>query len=247
MKLLLVLSSDETLEIITRYTKPLGFEIIRYTNVLKAMDNIDEADPSGIIISARDYPRHWKALVQFIRTERPKNVCPIVILKGKNFDEDQMSKADYLGVSGTADESFEDHNDLSRIQEILCQYLSADDKSRSRHYKIQPWHRLNFVFVMSKKDVLITGAIKTISSTGISFLPDHSAHIEKIFLNDEFNECSLRVGDNFLSPKCRLIRTGKIISMEFIDFAKDGEFDILNDYLILSPLKDYRQTEKTAE
>jgi hypothetical protein len=75
------------------YVKPLGFELIRYHHVLKAMDNIDETDPSGIIISARDFPRHWKTMVQFVRSERPKDACPIIILKGENFPLEETSKA----------------------------------------------------------------------------------------------------------------------------------------------------------
>ena len=67
MKLLLVLSSDETYNHISHFVKPLGFELIRYNHILKAMDNIDEIEPAAIIISARDFPRHWKIMVQFVR------------------------------------------------------------------------------------------------------------------------------------------------------------------------------------
>jgi hypothetical protein len=67
MKLLLVLGSDETGNLISSYVEPLGFNLIRYRHVIKAMDNVDEIDPTGIIISARDFPRHWKVLVQIGR------------------------------------------------------------------------------------------------------------------------------------------------------------------------------------
>src|SRR5215510_14896558 len=101
MKLLLVLGSDSTYNHISLCVRPLGFELIRYYHVLKPMDNIDEIDPHGFIISAVDFPRHWKSMVQFIRNERPKETCPIIILKGNNFPVDDISKASFLGVSGT--------------------------------------------------------------------------------------------------------------------------------------------------
>ena len=235
MKLLLVLSSDETHDIISRFVKPLGFEIIRYHNVLKAMDNIDEADPTGIVISARDYPRHWKAMVQFVRAERTKSSCPIIILKGDNFSVDESSQASYLGVSGIVTESLDNPAEIGRIQEILSRYLPTDQKRRSRRYNVQPWQRLKLVFALPEDKTLVTGTLKTISSGGVSFLPDHPELLDKTIVNEVFEECSLRVGDSFLSPSCRLVRSGRIISLEFLSFP-DNEQQILNDYLITSPL-----------
>lgn len=245
MKLLLVLSSDESLEIITRFVKPIGFEIIRYSNVLKAMDNIDEADPSGIIISARDYPRHWKTMVQFVRAERPKSSCPIIILKGDNFTVEESSQASFLGVSGIVTENLDNPSEIGRVQEILCRYLPTDEKRRSRRYNVQPWQRLKMVFALPEDQALITGELKTISSGGVSFLPDNSKLLAKTMINEIFHECSLRVGDSFLSPKCRLVRSGRIISMEFMSFPANEQL-ILNDYLISSPLKEFKYRQKTA-
>ncbi|MCL2831675.1 MAG: PilZ domain-containing protein [Treponema sp.] len=248
MKLLLVLSSDETLEIITRYVKPLGFEIIRYSNVLKAMDNVDEADPSGIIISARDFPRHWKTMVQFVRAERPKSACPIVILKGENFTVEESSQASFLGVSAIVTENLENPQEIGRIQEILCRYLPTDEKRRSRRYIVQPWQRVKMVFALPADLVLVTGELKTISTGGVSLLPDHSKVLVKTMINEVFNDCSLRVGDSILNPKCRLVRSGRIISMEFLSFP-ENEVQVLNDYLINSPLKEliYKQSKIAAQ
>lgn len=241
MKLLLILGSDETNDVITRFVKPLGFEVIRYYNVLKAMDNIDEADPTGIIISARDYPRHWKAMVQFVRAERSKSACPIIILKSDSFTSDDSSQASFLGVSGIVNESLDNPAELSRIQDILYRYLPTDEKRRARRYKVQPWQRLKLVFALPKEKTLVTGELKTISLGGLSFLPDQSALMAKVMLNDVLDECSLRVGDDFLSPHCRLVRTGRIVSMEFIQLP-ESERKILEDYLIRSPL-----TERNAK
>ena len=245
MKLLLVLGSNETFEIITRYVKPLGFEMIRYYNVLKAMDNIDETDPTGIIISARDYPRHWKTMVQFVRAERPKSTCPIIILKGETFTLDDSTQASFLGVSGIVTESLDNPAEIGRIQEIPRRYLPVDEKRRSRRYIVQPWQRLKLVFALPEDKALVTGELKTISTGGISFLPDHSKLLIKTMINETFDECSLRVGDSFLSPKCRLVRSGRIISMEFMTFP-ENELAVLDDYLLNSPLKELKMKGKTS-
>jgi len=245
MKLLLVLGSNETYEVISRFVKPLGFELVRYHNVLKAMDNIDEADPTGIIISARDYPRHWKTMVQFVRAERPKSSCPIIILKGSAFTVDDSTQASFLGVSGIVTESPDNLAEFGRIQEILCRYLPTDEKRRTRRYYVQPWQRLKLVIALPGDYALVTGELKTISTGGVSFLPDHSKVLEKTMLNEIFDNCSLRVGDAFISPKCRLVRSGRIISMEFMTFP-EKEKSILDDYLISSPLWELKQKRKTG-
>jgi hypothetical protein len=245
MKLLLVLGSDDTYNLISLYIKPLGFEIIRYYNVLKAMDNIDETDPSAIVISARDFPRHWKTMVQFVRSERPKDICPIILLKGDNFPLEETSKAFYLGVSGIVDEALDNSTEIDRIQGILSRYIPVDEKRKTHRYQTKEWQRFNFVFASPRDKTIVTGEVKTISSGGLSFYPDHSALMKDIRLNMELTECSLRAGDAILSPVCRLARTGRIVSMEFT-FFPGNEQQTLDDYLENIPLKELQHQEHSA-
>jgi hypothetical protein len=242
MKLLVVLGSDDTSNLISLYIRPLGFEMIRYFNVLKAMDNIDETDPSAIIISARDFPRHWKTMVQFVRSERPKDLCPIILLKGDNFPLEETSKAFYLGVSGIIDETLNNAAEIDRLQGILSRYIPVDEKRKARRYQAQKWQRFNFIFASPRDKTIITGEVKTISIGGLSFYPDHSALMKDIRLNAELAECSLRAGDNILSPFCRLARTGRIVSLEFISFPGREE-EILENYLENLPLEELKHQE----
>jgi hypothetical protein len=239
MKLLLVLGSDDTYNLISLYVKPLGFELIRYHHVLKAMDNIDETDPSGIIISAKDFPRHWKTMVQFVRSERPKDACPIIILKGDSFPLEETSKAFFLGVSGIVSETLDNSSEVDRLQGILSRYMPVDEKRRARRYHAENWQHFNFIFARPKDQILVTGEVKTISSGGLSFLPDHSNLMKDLNLNTELTECSLRAGNSILTPVCRLARTGRIVSMEFLSF-QDDEQDVLDKYLESLPLKELK-------
>ena len=229
MKLLLVLAQDSTYKQIFYCLRPLGFEIVRYFHALKAMDNIDEIDPQAIIISAVDFPRHWKTMVQFFRSERSKNDCPIVILKGENFSIDDSSKASFIGVSGTVFESL-DTQEIDRLQNILDRHLPVEEKRRSRRFRIDPWQRFGFVFNHPERGVLVTGQIKDISRGGLSFLPDSKSLVDSITVNSRLVNCSLRVGDFILSPVCRLVRIGRFVSMEFLSFPP-GEQERLDDSL----------------
>ena len=245
MKLLLVLASEDTHNHIALYVGPLGFEIIRYNNVLKAMDSIDEIDPQAIIISARDFPRHWKTMVQFVRNERSREVCPIIILKGDNFPVEEVSKSSFLGVSGIVTEALDNSTEIDRLQRILSRYVPVDEKRRARRFYVEPWHKFGFVFSHPQNDVLITGGIKNISSVGLSFLPDNPSLMRDITLNMELKECSLRSGEVLLSPLCRLVRTGRIISIDFISFPGE-EQDIHAKYIENLPLLGMKIAEAKA-
>ncbi|MDR0623800.1 MAG: PilZ domain-containing protein [Treponema sp.] len=245
MKLLLVLGSDESYDHISRYIKPLGVDIIRYRYVLKAMDNIDEVDPAAIIISARDFPRHWKILVHFVRSQRPKENCPIIILKGNNFPLEETSKAFFLGVSGLVTESLENPAEIDRLQGILNRYIPLDEKRKSHRRHTGEEDGFGFIIVNPVSQTIIPGEVKTISATGISFSPANSSLMKDITLNMELPENSLRAGDAILSPVCRLVRTGRIVSLEFVSFPGD-EQRILETYLEELPMKEARRAHDIA-
>ena len=243
MKLLLVLGADETYNNISLYVKPLGFELIRYSHIHKAMDNIDEIDPNAIVISARDFPRTWKTMVQFVRSERAKDACPIIILKGDNFPVEESSKASYLGVSGIVNETMDNSTEISRLQGILGRYLPVDEKRKDRRFQAENWQRFSFVFARPGDQILVRGGVNTISTGGLSFLPENPAMMRDINLNTKLENCSLRTGDSILSPVCRVARTGKIISLEFISFP-EGEHETLNNYVESLPLKELKKGGK---
>ena len=235
MKLLLILGDDETYKLIIRYIKPLGFEFIRYTHALKAMDNIDEISPDAIIISARDYPRHWKIVANFIRSERNKDVCPFIVLKGDNFPVEEAAKASFLGVSGLIGESLENSTDISRLQRMLSRYMFADEKRQTRRFYTGGWHKFGFVFIHPESGILITGQVNDVSSGGLSFQPDNPSLLKNLSPNMELTECSLRIGGNILMPVCYVNRMGKMLSFAFCSFP-DGEWETMNGYLESLPM-----------
>ncbi|MDR0731170.1 MAG: PilZ domain-containing protein [Treponema sp.] len=241
MKLLLVAGSDDTCDLISLYIRPLGFEMIRYRHIVKAMDNMDEIDPAGVIISANDFPRHWKAMVQFIRAERPKEMCPIIILTGKNFPLEATTQAFYIGVSGIVDETLSTP-DLDRLQTIISRYIPVDERRRSRRFYTGERTRFNLLISNPVDKTIIPGEVKNISASGLSFFPAHSTLMKDIGLHTIMPQCSLRAGHLILSPKCRMARTGRIVSLEFISFPGD-EQNILEKYLEELPIIELRNKQ----
>lgn len=229
MKLLLVLGSDDNYNTIRQNINSLGFEMIRYRHVLKAMDNIDEVDPSAIIISARDFPRHWKILVHFIRNEYSQDACPIIILKGENFSTEEISKAFFLGANGVVPDTLENHENFDCLKNVLGNFVPAR-KGQKRRFYVEHWHRIGLLLADFSEKFLAAADVKTISANGLTFSPVQPMPEEMAALNKEYNECSLRIGDAILSPHCRITENGKTISLEFISFP-GGEQAVLNRYL----------------
>jgi hypothetical protein len=230
MKLLLVLGSDDNYEVVSGSVQALGFEVIRYRHVLKAMDNIDEVDPSAIIISARDFPRHWKILVQFVRNERSKEACPIIILKGTNFNTEETSKALFLGVNGIVSDTLANREDTDRLKNILGRSSPSHEEQKHRNFPVEPWHRIGFLVADFSGKSIVAANVKSISAVGLSFSPVPSLPPKAVKVDRELRECSLRTGDAILSPVCRITGMGKNITLEFVSFPAN-ERQILNQYL----------------
>jgi hypothetical protein len=205
------------------------------------MDNIDEISPAVIIISARDFPRHWKIFVQFVRSERPKEICPIIILKGPNFSTEEASKAFFLGVSGVVNDALNMPEEIDRLQNILSRYVPVHEKRKHYRFFVEPWNRIGFIAAVPTAGgrSIVTGDVKTISAGGLSFLHDESMPPDGIVQNTELPECSLRIGDAILSPHCRVIRAGKTLSLEFISLPADHR-KMLDRFLDEYPLLEVR-------
>jgi hypothetical protein len=249
MKLLAVLGSDDGWTQITHSLTPLGFDLIRYHHVLKAMDNIDEADPSAVIINAQDFPRHWKALIQFIRNDRPKETCPIIILTGPRFSETDASQALYLGANGVIKNDIPSALAEEQLQGILSRYVPVREKRKNHRYHTDGKRRVNFVIAHPRDGLIITGKVKDISMKGISFCPDHIALVGDIPLAGELSACSLRVGDAILAPVCRLARIDTALALEFLSFPENEKalFEANLEKLSLPAFKNKGRSLKTSQ
>ena len=230
MKLLLILGSDDNYSQISRCVNSLGFDIIRYNHVQKAMDNIDEINPRAIVISARDFPRHWKILVQFIRSERSKEACPIILLRGDSFSTEESSKASFLEVNGVVAESLDTDSEMEQFKSILQSYSPMDERRRYRRFQSEFLRGFGFVFVLPVENKLITGNVKNISTCGLLLLPDYPSSLKDVRANTKLEDCSLRAGDSILTPICRIVRIDKYVSMEFLWF-EDQDKGIWDKYL----------------
>ena len=67
MKALVISDREEIINHVTPLLKEKGFDLIHYRWIIKALDNIEEIQPDIIVLSAMEYPRHWKTLAGFVQ------------------------------------------------------------------------------------------------------------------------------------------------------------------------------------
>jgi hypothetical protein len=222
MKLLMVIASDEVSESLSLCLKALDFDLIRYRYVLKAMDNLDEIAPDALVMSARDFPRHWKLLLQFARCTIPLARLPFVLLRGACFPFEEAVRAFYLGAT-PLDERLDRPTDVELLRRVL---LNREQKRASIMEENKK--RFSLMIVNPFTGTMVAGEVKGISDEYISFLPATS--LREVPPNTELLECSLRAGDWVLSPRCMLMRQGREVVLRFLSFPGD-EGAIFTSYL----------------
>jgi hypothetical protein len=234
MKALFLIESDRIADIARFYLKPLGFEVIRYRNPVKAIDNLAEISPDAIVISARDFPRHWKILAQMVRAEKNKDECVIVLLKGEAFPLEEAAKAAYLGVNGVVKDDLDDRREQGRFQQLLKRYIVVDEDRAADRIMPSAWDRLDFIFSHPHSLAPISGRLEAISSTGLSFVPDAPALASDLAAGDLIEDCSMRVGKDIIGLSCIVVHADRVLGLEILNIADDDR-SRLEDYLASCP------------
>jgi len=234
MKALLVIESDRIADIARFYLRPLGFEVVRYRNPVKAVDNLEEIDPDAIVMSARDFPRHWKVLAQAVRAEKGKDECIIVLLKGEAFPLEEAAKASYIGVNGVVKDDLDDRREQGRFQQLLKRYMVVDDERAAERIMPSSWDRLDFMFAHPTSLAPISGRLEAVSPAGLSFVPDVPALAFDLSGGDIIEDCSMRIGADIISLSCRVAHSGRVLGLEIEEIADDDR-SRLEDYLESQP------------
>ncbi|MGO8694483.1 MAG: PilZ domain-containing protein [Rectinemataceae bacterium] len=239
MKALLLIENDRIADIARFYLRPLGFEAVRYRSPLKALDNLEEIEPNAIIVSARDFPRHWKILTQVARAKWGKDACVIVLLKGELFPFEEAAKAVHIGVNGVVRDNLDDRHEQTQFQHLLKRYVTVEESRSAERVAPSAWDRLDFMFAHPLSFSPVAGRLETVSLAGISFLPDIPALVADLEPGGRIEDCSLRVGDRILSLSCEVVRSDRVLGLSIAEMAvEDRAF--LENYLASCPEREMR-------
>lgn len=120
MKALIVADDERAISNIREVLKVAGYDTIVYKWMLKALDNIEEIAPHLIVVSTKDYPRHWKTLAQYSTIGFGDYLPEIILYADESFSEEELKKAEQLRVRGIF-HSIEVEG-LDELREILVKH-----------------------------------------------------------------------------------------------------------------------------
>lgn len=182
MKALLISDDESIVTPLDSYLKNHQFDTIIYKWLIKALDNIEEIKPDLIVISAAEYPRHWKTLVQFVKSGIGGDNVKIFLYEPSPLSDEDKLKAKKLQVSyfATLEET-----DLKKL--IISFFPEGD-----------------ILFNHPKTNAVYSAKLYRKDDKRIQFKSDF--RIPEIKINDYINHLTLCIND-----KCEIIK-GKVIS-----------------------------------
>ena len=119
MKALVISDRQEIIDFVTPLLKEEGFDLIHYRWIIKALDNIEEIQPDVIVLSAGEYPRHWKTLAGFVQSGIGGNNVKVYLYETTPLSVEDSKKAEDLGVLSFID-------DFQKINKKMIGISSTD-------------------------------------------------------------------------------------------------------------------------
>jgi hypothetical protein len=240
MRIILVAEREELGTHVRHHFHPQGSELVHYTNPIKAMDNIDEIDPDVVLFSAVDYPRHWKTFLNFLRGTRARERAVFVLLTGEDLSYEEASKAQHLGVNGIVHENLKDKQEIGRLRELVVRYKNVNETRQDR--RLVPGRADTVGFMFSHPETLqaVIGTVQDISASGLRFAPFQPAAVDDIRPKEILELCSLRLGQEVISPTCEVVRNEDTISVRFLQL-NDAQRETINTYLTNRSQRELKQ------
>jgi len=219
MKVLVISDSEDLKSRIEKHLASSGTEIIHYRHPIKAMDNLEELAPEVVLFSADDFPRHWKIFLVYLRSNESKESVPFVILHGKDFDYEEVSKATFLGVNGMVDESFQAEGEMQKLKDILARYKKIPISKPQEIvglYRPSADDRVDLIFLHPENLHLVRGKVTALSASEIHFSPADSEKTMTLEENSIISDCSLRLGDKIFQVDLELTSVSEGFVFRFL-------------------------------
>ena len=222
MKALIVLEDKEKLSLLEKKLTNAGFDTICYQWLMKALDNLEEISPHLVIISAEDYPRHWKVFVQHVKANFSDNQTEIYLLASSK-DSVESDKVKILGIK---DVIYDFESDLQKLisswipdpEEITAQVASPEqaqtapqvDSPEPADTAVQvaspePAHTAakaisqkpvvsscNFIITNPVTNRAIPGRVRKYKYPTIIFIPNNKEDVKTLRFGQVFENCILK-------------------------------------------------------
>ncbi|QTQ13990.1 hypothetical protein HRQ91_05710 [Treponema parvum] len=232
MKALIIADDPIAVERFSAVFKTAGYDAIVYRWLVKAIDNIEEISPHIILVSAVEYPRHWKTVTQYAKSGISATVPQVILYTGKNFSEEEQEKASRLGVRGFF--SSYDVDGLDKLREILKKendiyegslsspaVPSAIDAAKSSATgggadiaETFDSSKTNFIFTDPATKAFVTGKVISFDGEIMSFQPDN--HDRKFDKDQKISDATLKFNNQISSVSAFILENDKILKLKLM-------------------------------
>jgi hypothetical protein len=221
MKALVVARNDSLKNLLGYHLKPLGFELIYFSDPVKVIDELEKLDPEMVLASAVDFPRHWKTLIRLLREKRSKEECVFVLLAA-SLPFEEAAKAMHLGVNGIISAEASDKQQVRQLAQLYRRYRSVKDQRRFQRLVPAASERIQLVFVHPRSSTIITGSLSEISIQGAGFKPADPESTADLRRGEEIPLATLRVGEDIVTLACQVSRNRGELGLQFGSFEPGG-------------------------
>ena len=223
MKMMLISESKSFQPLLENIFGPQQANVIHYMNPIKAMDNVEEIQPSVVLFSAYDFPRHWKPFLVYLRTHFSRHSAVFILLVDHRFPTEEASKAEYLEVNAIIDATREEEETIGRIRAIVTRYYQSIDLRKAARYTPSERDDIRFVFTNPYTFRICTGTVVDISRGGLRFVPMRKEILTNLDAHTHVSLASLRLGPEVYALQLRVMRVGEAISFAFTDLPLETE------------------------
>jgi hypothetical protein len=221
MKALVVARSDALKNLLAYHLKPLGFEVLYYNDPVRLLREIETVEAELILVSAVDFPRHWKALAKVLRENRTKEECVFVLLAG-GLPFEEAAKAAHLGVNGIVGTDLSDKQQVRQLTQLYRRYRTVKDQRRFHRLVLTSRDRAQLVFVHPRSSAIVTGTLAEISIQGAGFRPADPGSTAELRRGEQVPLAALRIGEEVITLACRVTRNRGELGLQFTSFEPGG-------------------------
>lgn len=226
---LLISDKDTFIETLEETVSPYGIHLIRYRSAVKAIDNLDEIRPDIVFICTADFPRHWKTVVQYIRSDTSRDETVILLLINDRFSSIDADKAMYIGVQAMIREDFSGPKDEKILLDIFSRYRFVNSVTNERVLSVIKKNTA-YMFTNPINDTIITGTVEYLTSDEIRFKPDAPSAAADLVEGEPIESCTLKINQKVFNPRCHVKKNGPVMSItiEGGDETLSSAIELLN-------------------
>jgi len=208
-------------DILEYHFKSLGFEVFHIKDPIEIIEKIDEIQFNIIVYYERDYPRHWKPLLNVLRERKQKKEAIFILISDREFSFEEAAKAIYLKINGIITDNLYTNRVIFRIEEIIRRYIpQIADQRNSARYPVEESDKISFIFTHPDVFILISGRVLDISATGLRFQPRIPQRTEPLQNGCILKSCSLMLGKDIYTVDCSIVQNNQVLGLKF-DYFKE--------------------------